>query len=512
MKKILTYSIMTVFVIAAFLITTPVSAQENQNGLLFGISTTTYWEDGTKKTALTYPTLTMDITYMPLRIVTEYLGKTVTYNPSDSSATVTDPITGDWITFSQETNIAVTNKGNLTLQRNPFIQSDCYMIPVRLLSEYFQAGVYWHDETSGILVTKAPTTEQQETYKGLMMRYHDKGYYEDGIAKRALTRVEIFNGTSYLPLRLVSEYLGAKVTWNEADFSATLTMEGTDKWLSLNQNTNVIQTNSGNITVERNPFIQDDCYMVPVRVISEFFGCTVSWNQDLMSFLITKLTVSESERNTKFALLQDRFNYIKLLEDFRKTESPYTRVINRTYKIPANYIGGSGQLSSVRGVQMESQAAAALSQMLQGLNSAGLSIQVNSGYRTDATQEYLYNRQIGRQGGNALKAATISAIPLSSEHQAGLAVDLSTNGVLSSAFASTAQGKWLAAHCADYGFIIRYTASKQRITGIIFEPWHFRYVGSPEMAKAITNSGLCMEEYFNKYLADGDITPYLPYL
>ena len=122
------------------------------------------------------------------------------------------------------------------------------------------------------------------------------------------------------------------------------------------------------------------------------------------------------------------------------------------------------------------------------------------------------NRQINRQNGNKEKAATISAVPLTSEHQAGLAVDLSTDGTLLETFADTKQGQWLKEHCAEYGFILRYLPEKTLITGIINEPWHFRYVGSPAQAEAITESGLCMEEYFNKYLADEDLDPYLPYL
>lgn len=190
----------------------------------------------------------------------------------------------------------------------------------------------------------------------------------------------------------------------------------------------------------------------------------------------------------------------------------YYMVINRTYPIPENYIAGTGELKEIEGKQMESNAAIALEQMVATLRAEGMDILVWSGYRTDADQEYLYNRQISRQNGDEIKAGTISAVPLTSEHQAGLAIDLSTDGSLTEDFGSTPQGQWLKAHCAEYGYILRYPAEKTELTGIISEPWHFRYVGSPEQAKAITDSGLCMEEYFNQYLAPEDIDPYLPYL
>lgn len=190
----------------------------------------------------------------------------------------------------------------------------------------------------------------------------------------------------------------------------------------------------------------------------------------------------------------------------------YYMVINRTYPIPENYVAGTGELREIEEKKMETNACIALEQMVADLRAEGMSIIVWSGYRTDGDQEYLFNRQIGRQNGDEIKAATISAVPLTSEHQAGLAIDLSVDGSLTDDFGNTPQGQWLAAHCAEYGYILRYPADKISVTGIIPEPWHFRFVGSAKQAKAIMDSGLCMEEYFDQYLAPEDIEPYLPYL
>lgn len=200
---------------------------------------------------------------------------------------------------------------------------------------------------------------------------------------------------------------------------------------------------------------------------------------------------------------------------YAKATSDYERVINRSYPIEPDYIAGTGELRVVAnsgGKQMEINAAIALEKMVQGLNDAGMDIIVQSTYRTDSDQEYLYNRQIQRQGGNEYKAATISAMPLTSEHQAGLAVDLSIDGTLTEAFASTEQGQWLNLHCAEYGYILRYLPENVEFTGIISEPWHFRYVGSPEIAQSIMTSDKSMEEYYGKYLSSDDLEPYLPYL
>ena len=88
-------------------------------------------------------------------------------------------------------------------------------------------------------------------------------------------------------------------------------------------------------------------------------------------------------------------------------------------------------------------------------------------------------------------AATIILPPGTSEHNAGLAMDICS---LEQSFDKTAEFRWLNEHAADYGFILRYTEEKQDVTKKIYEPWHWRYVGV-ENAKAIKASGKCLEEY-----------------
>ena len=128
---------------------------------------------------------------------------------------------------------------------------------------------------------------------------------------------------------------------------------------------------------------------------------------------------------------------------------------------------------------------------------------VCSAYRTEATQVRLYNNKIARLRaagwtGDALltEAARWVAVPGTSEHQTGLALDIVSAGyqLLDDAQADTAEQQWLMEHCWEYGFILRFPADKTEITGIGYEPWHYRYVGR-EAAAAIHGSGLCLEEY-----------------
>ena len=91
-------------------------------------------------------------------------------------------------------------------------------------------------------------------------------------------------------------------------------------------------------------------------------------------------------------------------------------------------------------------------------------------------------------------------MPNASEHQIGLALDIVTDTyvALNEGFAKTAAGKWLAENSCKYGFILRYPKGKEDITGIEYEPWHFRYVGA-EVATLITEQGITLEEFWEEY-------------
>ena len=97
-------------------------------------------------------------------------------------------------------------------------------------------------------------------------------------------------------------------------------------------------------------------------------------------------------------------------------------------------------------------------------------------------------------------ALEYSARPGTSEHQTGLCVDFMTSAMkeLNNSFENTAAFKWLIEHCADYGFILRFPKGKEAITGVIYEAWHFRYVGDAATAHAIMDNGLCLEEYLQQ--------------
>lgn len=144
-----------------------------------------------------------------------------------------------------------------------------------------------------------------------------------------------------------------------------------------------------------------------------------------------------------------------------------------------------------------------LEQMIAGAKDQGIDLMVCSGYRDVAYQETLYNRKTAACQAQGLsiesameEAKRWVARPGSSEHHTGLAVDIVTPSyqVLDSGFVGTAAAQWMAEHSAEYGFILRYPQGKEELTGVAWEPWHFRYVGI-ENAKKIYKEEICLEEF-----------------
>lgn len=165
-------------------------------------------------------------------------------------------------------------------------------------------------------------------------------------------------------------------------------------------------------------------------------------------------------------------------------------LVNRKHKVPSYY--EMDLVTVVDWHRVDSRCYEALVQMLADCNAAGIEYTFNSGYRSlneqtlileTRTKEYMaaYDLPYDSAKARALKSV---AVPGTSEHHLGLAVDLLGDEATA----------WLSEHCWDYGFILRYTAEKEEITGFIDEPWHFRYVGT-RVSLDMKDSGLCLEEY-----------------
>ena len=130
---------------------------------------------------------------------------------------------------------------------------------------------------------------------------------------------------------------------------------------------------------------------------------------------------------------------------------------------------------------------------------AGNPVYLSSGYRSYSEQKMLFDAKVEQYGEEM--AATIVLPPGTSEHQTGLCSDITDvyrSPKNPAELSETATFKWLNAHCEEYGFILRYPENKQDITKVIYEPWHFRYVGETA-AKYIKENDLCLEEFLALY-------------
>jgi D-alanyl-D-alanine carboxypeptidase len=192
------------------------------------------------------------------------------------------------------------------------------------------------------------------------------------------------------------------------------------------------------------------------------------------------------------------------LPDIDLTEWQYI-LVNPDNPIGSDFVP---EVTLTEGVQyFDSRAVDSLNDMIADARAQGLSVYLQSAYRNYATQNYLFNGKVSQKQDAGLgyeeaveAAKRIVAYPGTSEHQTGLACDIVDKyyQYMNESLAKTELSKWLYAHCAEYGFIVRYPEDKQDITGVMYEPWHFRYVGE-EAAQYIMEHGLCYEEFVSLY-------------
>lgn len=184
---------------------------------------------------------------------------------------------------------------------------------------------------------------------------------------------------------------------------------------------------------------------------------------------------------------------------------PLMVLVNHTSKMPDDYTFDTKECGSATAVNKTLQTAAcdAFLSMQKAAAADGVTVWMQSGYRSVKYQTSLYERKtkyyLDKGYDNAAakeKAAAVVNPPGYSEHNCGLAADLNSpeHTGLDEGFEKTAAFRWLCEHAGDYGFILRYPKDAEDKTEIIYEPWHWRYVGVENAAK-INASGLCFEEY-----------------
>ncbi|MEH7612029.1 M15 family metallopeptidase [Gottfriedia acidiceleris] len=215
------------------------------------------------------------------------------------------------------------------------------------------------------------------------------------------------------------------------------------------------------------------------------------------------------KKNATSDIPENVINKTKQSNAIRTVSHPdvITVLVNKKYFLPKNYVPKDLVYPNVSFIfkeklekrKMRKEAAIALKKLFSGAQKDHIYLSGVSGYRSYATQKVLFNRYVKEDG--YVNARKYSALPGSSEHQSGLAIDVSSSTgkcAATSCFTNTKEAKWLDKNSSNYGFIIRYPKGKEQITGYKYEPWHIRYVGVTT-AKQIKKRNLTLEEYLNVY-------------
>ena len=214
----------------------------------------------------------------------------------------------------------------------------------------------------------------------------------------------------------------------------------------------------------------------------------------------------QEKDDKKLKEIEKQLYDLKEQMDEEEVKLPWNMVlVNGDHPMEEGYVPQLKELEE--GLSLDSRIIDAAKEMLADAKKAGLHIDICSAYRSVERQEQVFGESMkervkdGMSYWDAFNETALNvAIPGTSEHALGLALDLISNQYteLDERQETTAEAKWLKENCHKYGFILRYPPEKTNITGIIYEPWHYRYVGV-ENATEIMKLGITLEEYLQDY-------------
>ncbi len=346
----------------------------------------------------------------------------------------------------------------------------------------------------------------------------------------------VLNDTHYVPLRMIFEKMGAHVFYRNRDCQIlALSRDGDEIRHIVGENT--ITINGEIKTFEIPSVVENGSTYMPIEMVSAAFNPeTVSYeNQQLIiqkhfftgdyhNVVKEVLDVSKSsnfypekfQRYINYHAKMPGYTMQEVLyrvnlgfdypfyENMTTIEYPHELLVlvNKYNRLPEGFVQynlvNMDRAYTVNDGKQYLLSRVAYEQYVKMADAAkkdGLSMKVLSAYRTESYQRSLYNNKVATTG--KVNADNYSARPGSSEHQTGLAVDISsTKGT----FEYTPEFRWLQQHAHEYGFILRYPKGKEWITGYSYEPWHYRYVGA-DVAKIIHEAGITFEEYYAMYIS-----------
>ncbi len=339
------------------------------------------------------------------------------------------------------------------------------------------------------------------------------------------------NGGVYIPLSAMKEYSSYTLAGDSESRSVIFGSTGgafsDGDSAEFLIGSNCVRVNKNRVTLEHPVIASGDELYIPY----DFFKLYVSGfdfteeikgskaiyrvvpNGELVGFRLAENAAEYPPIETEYfpdALPDNAFTVdLTAYEEYMTPENgeKYLVLANNKSRLSADY--NPGELINVftttegrSGQQLEKSAAMALEAMLKEASAQGFKdLAVYTGFRSYSTQKSIYDPRFEANRANAANDAeaeemTVKSVsyPGASDHQTGFGFDLHNLSSNDIAFAESAAYQWLITHCADFGFILRYPESKVEITGVDFEPWHFRFVGRFH-AQSIMKQGLCLEEY-----------------
>lgn len=285
------------------------------------------------------------------------------------------------------------------------------------------------------------------------------------------------------------------VVYSSFSFPLFITVDGAED----NFYTESEMANSVSLAEEEELNLEDVEILDDDDVLDEFDFEETSHGLDI----VDKYDADDILKSTENRVARTEKEVSENYEDYEFSADDWRLVlINKQHSIPDDYTFELGYINS--SMRCDERIIDDLRAMLQTAKEEEVNLVVCSPYRDDARQEYLFNRKITlymKQGMSFVEAHQLASqavtVPGASEHQIGLAFDIVSNtySSLNEGFGETEAGIWLAKNSCRFGFILRYPEGKEYITGIEYEPWHFRYVGV-EAATVITQKGITLEEFW----------------
>jgi len=343
------------------------------------------------------------------------------------------------------------------------------------------------------------------------------------------------NGVIYVPLIGVSKYLFGSF----ADYSyAAKKIIAVNKYAAVFENkigTDIISVNGGQIKIADCSFRKSGDYYVTGEFLKTVFGINYSFSENTNTVIIWQTTETDIktlppeirdlneimllrhyqpellERYIRYKKINpaliyfDVVTYVNIGLDFpfysgiiaKQVKNPNSKLVlcNKYNCLSGDYVPEGYKKTDGRVLSLRGEAKEQFDKMQADASKSGINIYIVSGYRSYTVQNQVYhNYKLNDPNG----ADTYSARPGYSEHQTGLAADLNSASA-SAHFENAKEYAWLAENAHKYGFILRYPKGKEWITGYIFEPWHWRYVGV-KVAGNIKNLDITFDEYYAIYL------------